>query len=113
MALAILGIGLGVILQGIGQGLRLRGEASEQARLSATAEQLLGELVERTQAPEEPEEGEEGGCRWRLESLGTGELVRRVKSEGAELLEVRITISCGASDWELTTLLPRVAAAEP
>ncbi len=67
VALAILGIGLGVVFQGIGQGLRLRGESADNVRLSLATERLLGELVERESAPTELEEGEESGCRWRLE----------------------------------------------
>ena len=114
VALAILGIGLGVILQGIGQGLRLRGEASEQTRLSAVAERLLGSLPAREAAPEEPEEGEDNGCRWRVEGVDRGDLARREETRGAELIEVRITVACAADrPWELTTLLPREAAETP
>jgi len=114
VALAILGIGLGVILQGIGQGLRLRGESSESVRMSAVAERLLGTLVDRPGASAEPEEGEEEGCRWRIDTgeafvpsgpVALGSVVP--PSRGAALVQVKLVIT-GPSGrtWEMTTLLP-------
>ena len=57
VALAILGIGLGVVFQGISQGLRLRGESADNVRLSLVAERVLGELVEREAAPDDARGG--------------------------------------------------------
>lgn len=109
ISLAILGIGLGVIFQGLGLGLRLRGEAAQNSRLAVAAERVLGTLPARREAPKEAEEGEVDGCRWRLEPLERrpeppGGLPER---RGGELVEVRLTLTppSGAS-WEITTLLP-------
>jgi hypothetical protein len=110
IALAILGIGLGVILPGIGLSLRLRQDASEGSRLAVAAEQVLGDLVLRKEAPQRAEEGEVDGCAWVIEPLdaaadGTGGDAAR---HGAELTAVRVTLSlAGGPRWEFTTLLPR------
>lgn len=121
VALAILGIGLGVIFQGLSQGLRLRGAAAENVRFVLAAESILGGLSGRTGAPAAPEEGEEAGCRWRLESVerpvalgavvgtGTGQ-----GQGGAELVEILLTITAPSGQtWELSTLLPRAAEGTP
>lgn len=119
VALAILGIGLGVVFQAIGQGLRLRGEAAENVRLSLVAESVLGRLPEREAAPAEPEEGEEAGCRWRIESVGApaGGAAAAApgaapEPSGASLEEVRITVTAPSGrSWELYSLLPGPAEA--
>lgn len=115
VALAILGIGLGVVFQGVSQGLRLRFESADNVRLSLAAERLLGELVERAAAPTGLEEGEEAGCRWRLETIdpavGLGGLIASSAApgqHGARLEAVRISITAPSGrTWETTTLLPR------
>jgi len=115
VALAILGIGLGVVFQGISQGLRLRGESADNVRLSLVTERLLGDLIEREAAPTEPEEGEEGGCRWRLEPLertvapgGVIESTVAPELRSAPLVDVRLTVTASSGrSWETTTLLPR------
>jgi len=113
IALAILGIGIGVVLPGIGFSLRLRQEAAESSRLAIVAEQALGELALRKTAPKGVEEGEVDGYRWQLEPVdaavahGSAAGARR----GAELVEVRLTVSAPSGPrWELTTLLPRAPA---
>ena len=111
VALAILGIGLGVVFQGISQGLRLRGESADSVRLSLVTERLLGDLIEREAAPTEPEEGEESGCRWRLEPLeravapgGVIETAAAPGHRGAPLVEVRLTVTAPSGrGWETTT----------
>lgn len=121
VALAILGIGLGVVFQGISQGLRLRGESGDNVRLALATERLLGDLIEREAAPDEPEEGEESGCRWRLEALeravAPGALTESAAApelRGAPLLEVRLTVTAPSGrSWETTTLLPRAKDAVP
>jgi general secretion pathway protein I len=121
VALAILGISLGVIFQGIGQGLRLRGEAAENVRLALVAESIIGGLPERAAAPETPEEGEENGIRWRLESVGisaaTGAALgpgAALTEHGAPLVTVRLTFTAPSGrSWEMSTLLPREAASAP
>jgi prepilin-type N-terminal cleavage/methylation domain-containing protein len=113
IALAILGIGIGVVLPGIGFSLRLRQEAAESSRLAIVAEQALGELVLRKTAPKGVEEGEVDGYRWQLEPVdaavahGSAAGARR----GAALVEVRLSVSAPSGPrWELTTLLPRAPA---
>jgi general secretion pathway protein I len=121
VALAILGISLGVIFQGIGQGLRLRGQAAENVRLALVAESVLGGLPQRAAAPDKPEEGEENGIRWRLESVGisaaTGAALGPGASpdgHGAPLVTVRLTFTAPSGrSWEMSTLLPREAASAP
>ena len=121
VALAILGIGLGVVFQGISQGLRLRGQSADSVRLSLATERLLGDLIEREAAPTEPEEGEESGCRWRLEPLehaavpgGVVENVDTSAHRGAQLVDVRLTVTTSSGrGWETTTLLPRAKDTTP
>ena len=121
VALAILGIGLGVVFQGISQGLRLRGESADNVSLSLVTERLLGNLVEREAAPTELEEGEESGCRWRLEpvegAVVPGEVTGSAAApehRGAPLVEVRLTVTTPSGRrWETTTLLPRAKDTAP
>ena len=121
VALAILGVGLGVVFQGISQGLRLRGESADNVKLSLVTERILGSLVERQAAPTEPEEGEESGCRWRLEPLehaavpgGVVENVETSAHRGAQLVDVRLTVTTASGrGWETTTLLPRAKDTTP
>jgi len=121
VALAILGIGLGVVFQGLGQGLRLRGESADNVRLALATERLLGELIERAAAPAEPEEGEESGCRWRLEALeravapgAVTEGAAAPELRGAPVVDVRLTVTAPSGrSWEMTTLLPREKDAVP
>ena len=121
VALAILGIGLGVIFQGISQGLRLRGESVDNIRLSVAAERVLGELVAREAAPAEPVEGEDSGCRWRLESVeqavapgGVVGASATPDKRGAPLVVVRLTVTAPSGrDWQTTTLMPRAKETAP
>jgi len=121
VALAILGIGLGVVFQGISQGLRLRGESADNVRLSLAAESLLGGLAERVAAPVGVEEGEESGCQWRLEPVAQ-EVVPNAAAEppavpgqhGAVLVACRYTLTAPSGrTWEMNTLLPRAAETLP
>lgn len=121
VALAILGIGLGVVFHGISQGLRLRGESADKVRLSLAAERLLGELVERAAAPTALEEGEAAGCRWRLETIGravgpggASATAAAPGQRGARLEEVRLTVTAPSGrTWEAATLLPAEKDASP
>lgn len=111
VALAILGIGLGVIFQGLGFGLRLRGEAAENVRLAVVAERVLGGLPLRRTAPAKPEEGEEEGVRWRLETreahAGLVPPEGPPERRGAGMVEVLLTVTAPSGrSWELLTLLP-------
>jgi prepilin-type N-terminal cleavage/methylation domain-containing protein len=121
VALAVLGIGLGVVFQGVSQGLRLRGASADSVRLALVAERVLGELVEREAAPDETEEGEDSDCRWRLEPLeaavatvGANAPARAWEPRGAPLITVRLTVTAPSGrDWEFVTLLPRAKDAGP
>jgi prepilin-type N-terminal cleavage/methylation domain-containing protein len=117
IALAVLGIGLGVIFQGLSQGLRLRGAAAENVRLALVAERVLGGLPERESAPEEPEEGVEDGCRWRLEAVAGTRAGRASVAGGdgeAAPVEVRLTVTGPSGrSWEMSTLLPPASGQRP
>jgi len=121
VALAILGIGLGVVFQGVGQGLRLRRESADNVRLSLAAESVLGGLIEREAAPDGPEEGEDSGCLWRLDpverAVGPGGVIDTGSAPGhpgAPLVEIRLTVtSPSGRSWEATTLLPRAKEVTP
>jgi len=113
VALAILGLGVGVIFEGLGSALRLRAEANENVHLAVAAERLLGGLPTRKAAPTETEEGEAEGCRWRLEPLAPpptplGDVVGAGGDlRGSPLVEVRLSIAAPSGRvWELMTLLP-------
>jgi general secretion pathway protein I len=114
VAFAILGIGLGVVFQGIGQGLRLRGESADNVAIALVAERLLGEVAAREAAPETPEEGEEAGCSWRLEPVerpvAPGGVIGASAARGergAPLVAVRLTVRAASGGvFEATTLLP-------
>jgi general secretion pathway protein I len=114
VALAILGIGLGVVFQGFSQGLRVRGESADNVRISLVAERLLGQLIERTEAPSASEEGEENGCRWRLEPVERAVPLGGVVASGSDsrrggaLVEVRLTVTAPSGrSWEAQSLLPQ------
>jgi prepilin-type N-terminal cleavage/methylation domain-containing protein len=114
VALAILGIGLGVIFDGFALGLRVRGAAAESVRMAMVAERILGGLPEREAAPIQVEEGEESGCRWRLEVVGGSGGATVAAGAGAtgpaapqSLVEVRLTVTGpSGSSWVMSTLLP-------
>jgi general secretion pathway protein I len=106
IALAVLGIGLGVIFQGLAQGLRVRRESAENVRLAIVGERFLGELLAREGAPSEAEEGEEAGVRWRVETVPAAAAAGE-GSPFARLMEVRLILESRAGRrWVLTTLLP-------
>ena len=110
IALAILGIGLGVVLPGIGLSLRLRQNAAVEARMGLAAEQVLGDLSQRTKPLEGAEEGEIDGIAWVIEHVATREAGGSVTgaAHGAELDTVRLSLTVpGGPRWEFTTLLPR------
>lgn len=105
VALAILGIGVGVIFEGLGQGLRIRREAAENVRLTGTAMQLLGELSAEEEAPSAKLEGVAGDYRWRVEPIKAER--KDDVAYGARLIEVRLSLESPAGRrLELTTLLP-------
>jgi len=105
VALAILGIGLAVIFQGIGVALGVRRQSEALQRIAIVADRELNRLIIAGAAPEESESGEEDGITWtveRLASPGDGE------NEGEEATTVvcRITITDqGGRSREIVTLL--------
>ena len=107
IALAVVGLGVGVIFGGIGQGLRLRRTAAADLPLAVVADSLVGGLLARTAAPEAPEEGEQDGVRWSIETLAPSAPTGGDTSL-PPLVEVRIALEgAGGNRWELVTLLPR------
>lgn len=112
VALAILGIGIGVIVQGFGQGLRIRRDAADSVRLIIAAQRFLGQLVALEEAPDTEEEGEEEGFLW----LITPVAIERTDDTppGAALVEVRLTVTSPTGrSLQLTTLLPETKAETP
>lgn len=110
VALAILGIGVGVIFQGLAQGLRIRREAAENVRLTIAAEKLLDELIAEEEAPEAKAAGEADGYRWSIEPLPAER--KDDIAYGATLVEVRLAVESPAGRrLEMTTLLPEQKAA--
>jgi len=110
IALAVVGLGVGVIFGGIGQGLRVRREASRDVALAVAAESVVGGLLARAAAPAEAEEGDDGEVHWRLEPVGDGP-ARGGDTTLPPLVEIRITVEGpGGRSWELATLLPREEA---
>lgn len=103
--MAILGIGLAVIMQGLAQGVRLRRDSTDDQRMSLVAENRLNLLLAGEEAPSEAEEGEEGGYRWSLQNDPS--LLPGNGGEG-DLVPVRITVKGNyGRSLEIVTLMPR------
>lgn len=107
IAMAILGIGLAVIFQGIGLGLRLRRDSEVVRRIAVVADRELNRLQIAAVPPDEPLAGEEKGVSWTVEqqpdiAYGTGE-----DEKGAtNLVPVRITVTAdNGRSREIVTLM--------
>jgi prepilin-type N-terminal cleavage/methylation domain-containing protein len=112
IALTILGVGVSVVFQGLGQALRIRRDTVENVRLAVASERLLGGLLARAEAPGAREEGEEGGYRWSLEPRAGAS--REEPPSGAHLVEVVLAVESPAGRrWEMTTLLPEKGTTSP
>ena len=67
IALAVLGIGLAVIFQGIGIGLRARRDSESLRKIVLVADRVLNRLIIAGEPPEELDSGEEDGISWAVE----------------------------------------------
>ena len=107
IAMAILGIGLAVIFQGIGLGLRVRRDSEVIRRIAVVADRELNRLQIDAVPPEEPRSGEEGGVSWTVEqhpdiTYGGGEDEERETN----LVPVRITVTAdNGRSREIVTLM--------
>ena len=105
LAMALLGIGLAVIMQGLALGLKVRRESTETQAMSQVAENRLNELLGKGSFSAAAE-GTEGPYLCRLEELpevggagagGAGRLAR---------LKINVEAPSGRT-WELYTIFPR------
>jgi hypothetical protein len=106
LALFILGTGLGVIMQGLSVGLKVRRESTESQHLSLIALNRLNLLMSEWKVPLEMEEGSEGDYRWRIE--GSPPEGDAGEGGGAVPAHVRILVEAPSGrTWELSTLMPQ------
>jgi len=103
-SIAVLGIGLAVIMQGLALGLRVRRESKAMQEMSLVAENTLSRLLLQGEAPPDAEEGESGDYRWRIEPDPS--LVGEEQEEGANVpLRIVIEASSGRT-LEVLTAFP-------
>ena len=108
-AMALLGIGLAVIFQGIGLGLRVRRDSEVVRKIAVVADRELNRLMIAGVPPDEPETGEEDGITWIVEqhpdSDGTAKGGEDVETS---LVPVRITVSTESGrSREVLTLMSK------
>jgi type II secretory pathway pseudopilin PulG len=103
-SIAILGIGLAVIMQGLALGLRVRRDSAAMQEMSLVAGNTLNRLLLLGEAPPDAEEGEAGDYRWRIEpdpSLAGEE------QEGGANVPLRLVIEAPAGrSLEVVTVFP-------
>jgi hypothetical protein len=109
--MAILGIGLAVIFQGIGMGLRARRDSESLRKIVRVADRELNRLMIAGEPPGEPESGEEDGVSWTVEPRPDIALVDE-EGEDAEshLVPVRIVVTAeDGRSREIVTLMREAA----
>ena len=109
--MAILGIGLAVIFQGIGMGLRVRRDSEALRKIVHVADRELNRLIIAGEPPGEPETGEENGISWTVEPHPD---ITPVDEEGSEaepnLVPVRIVVTAeDGRSREIVTLMREAA----
>lgn len=105
IAMAILGIGLAVIMQGLALGLKVRRESVETEAMCRVAGNRLNELLGEGSFSAAAE-GTEGSYLWRLEELpsegGAG------SAAAGRLAGLRVSVEAPSGrSWELYTVFPR------
>lgn len=108
-ALALLGMGVAVIVQGLALGLRVRRESAAVREMTLAASNAVNLLLLRGEAPAAEEEGEAGEYIWRIlpEPAAFGE-----EEEAGSQMPLRIVVEReGGRSLELFTVFP--AAEEP
>lgn len=104
VAVALLGMGIAVIVQGLALGLRVRRESAAVRKMTLTASNAVNLLLLRGEAPSAEEEGETGEYTWRIvpEPAAFGE------EEGAKTqVPLRIVVEReGGRSLEVFTAFP-------
>ena len=109
IAVALLGMGIAVIVQGLALGLRVRRESAVIREMTLAASNTVNLLLLRGEAPAAEEEGEAGDYVWRIvpEPAALGE-----EEEGETRMPLRIVVEkAGGRSLEVFTVFP--AAEEP
>ena len=101
LAMALLGIGLAVIMQGLALGLKVRRESVETQAMCQVAGSRLNGLLEEGSFTAAAE-GTDGPYLWRLEELPSE------ADSSANLVNLRINVEAPSGRvWELYTIFPR------
>jgi prepilin-type N-terminal cleavage/methylation domain-containing protein len=105
LAMAILGIGLAVIMQGLALGLKVRRESIETQAMSQVAENRLNELLGEGSFSAAAE-GTDGPYLWRLEELPAVGGAETGSAGRLARLKINVEAPSGRT-WELYTIFPR------
>lgn len=103
--MALLGIGLAVIMQGLALGLKVRRESIETQAMSQVAENRLNELLGEGSFSAAGE-GTDGPYLWRLEELPPAGGAGAGSAERLARLKINVEAPSGRT-WELYTIFPR------
>jgi len=109
MAVALLGMGIAVIVQGLALGLRVRRESAVVREMTLAATNAVNLLLMRGEAPSSEEEGEAGDYTWRIvpQPAAFDE-----EEEAETLMPLRVVVEReGGRSLEVVTVFP--AAEEP
>ena len=111
IAMAILGIGLAVIFQGIGMGLRVRRDSEALRKIVHVADRELNRLMIAGEPPGESESGEEDGVSWTVEPHPDIALADDEGEDGeSNLVPVRIVVTAkDGRSREIVTLMRKGA----
>ncbi len=104
LAMALLGIGLAVIMQGLALGLKVRRDSIETQAMCRVAGNRLNELLEEGSFTAAAE-GTDGPYRWRLEELPAAGGAA-AGAESLATLSINVEAPSGRV-WELNTIFPR------
>ena len=105
LAMALLGIGLAVIMQGMALGLKVRRDSIETQAMSQVAENRLNELLDEGSFSAAAE-GTDGPYLWRLEELSTAGGAGTGSAERLASLKINVEAPSGRT-WDLYTIFPR------
>ena len=105
LAMALLGIGLAVIMQGLALGLKVRRESVETQAMCQVAGSRLNELLEE-RSFSAAAEGTDGPYLWRLEELPPPVGAGAGSEERLAHLRINVEAPSGRT-WELHTIFPR------
>jgi prepilin-type N-terminal cleavage/methylation domain-containing protein len=105
LAMALLGIGLAVIMQGLALGLKVRRESAENQAMCQVAGNRLNDLMGEGSFSAAAE-GTEGPYRWRLEEISSPDGAGGGGTEMLATLRISVEAPSGRS-WELYTIFPR------